>query len=129
MRLLRSQGRYLGFRQLRNRLFRLRRRRLRFLWLLRTRVPGPHVTYVVDGIPPKLSVESPGHRGWPQSGKDSTGVGGNRYVRFVSRRLERRGPRERDTAHAWPTAARCASTPPNEPLLKRRQARQNHTKQ
>jgi hypothetical protein len=52
MRLLRSQRRYLGSRRLWNRLFRLRRRRLRFLWLLRTRIPGPHVRYVIDGIPP-----------------------------------------------------------------------------
>ena len=52
MRLLRSQRRYLRFRRLRNRLFRLRRRRLRFLWLLRTRIPGPHIRYVIDGIPP-----------------------------------------------------------------------------
>jgi hypothetical protein len=52
MRLLRSQRRYLRFRRLRNRLFRLRRRRLWFLGLLRTRVSGPHVRYVVDGIPP-----------------------------------------------------------------------------
>src|SRR6202030_10127 len=33
---------------------------------------------------PKLNVESPGHRAWPQSGKDSTVVRGNKYVRFVS---------------------------------------------
>ena len=52
MRLLRSQRRYLGFRRLRNRLFRLRRRRLRFFRLLRTRIPGPHVRYIVDGMPP-----------------------------------------------------------------------------
>jgi len=31
---------------------------------------------------PKLSVESPSHREWPQSGKDSTRVRGNKYVRF-----------------------------------------------
>jgi hypothetical protein len=52
MRLLRSQRRYLRFRRLRYRLFRLRRWRLRFLWLLRTRIPGPHIRYVIDGVPP-----------------------------------------------------------------------------
>ena len=53
MRLLRSQRRYLGFRRLRKRLF----------WLLRTRIPGPHVRYVVDGIPPNsvLSLQATVH--------------------------------------------------------------------
>jgi hypothetical protein len=44
---------------------------------------------------PRLTVESPGHREWPQSGKDSTVVRGNKYVRFVSGVSRDAGPRQR----------------------------------
>jgi hypothetical protein len=120
MRLLRSQRRYLWFRRLRNRLFRLRRWWLRCLWLLRTRVPGPHVRYVIDGIPPN-SVSS----------LQATANGRNRektaqQFAETSRYVSCPAPREtlaRDkvTRHTRDqTAARSASAPPNEHFLKTR---------